>query len=76
MPSHLVRGLYGQMAPFLHERMIFVSATKGLENGTLLRMSEVIRQSLETHFAPRDRGDFRPYFRPGSGCVLSRLPWL
>jgi glycerol-3-phosphate dehydrogenase (NAD(P)+) len=52
-PSHLVRALYGQMAEFLHERMIFVSATKGLENGTLLRMSEVIRQVLDARFAPR-----------------------
>jgi glycerol-3-phosphate dehydrogenase (NAD(P)+) len=53
MPSHLVRGLFGQMAPLLRESMIFVSATKGLENESLLRMSQVIRQSLESHFAPR-----------------------
>ncbi len=53
MPSHLVRSLFGQMTPFLHEGMLFVSATKGLENGTLLRMSQVIRQSLEPRFAPR-----------------------
>ena len=32
MPSHLVRGVYAQMLPFLHDRMVFVSATKGLEN--------------------------------------------
>ena len=44
MPSHHVRGLYQQMLPFLNDRMVFVSATKGLENGTLLRMSEVIGQ--------------------------------
>jgi glycerol-3-phosphate dehydrogenase (NAD(P)+) len=53
MPSHLVRNLFGQMTPFLHEEMLFVTATKGLENETLLRMSQVIRQSLEPHFAPR-----------------------
>jgi glycerol-3-phosphate dehydrogenase (NAD(P)+) len=53
MPSHLVRSLFGQMTPFLHEGMLFVSATKGLENETLLRMSQVIRQTLEPHFAPR-----------------------
>ena len=53
VPSHLVRNLYEQMAEFLNERMIFVSATKGLENITLLRMSEVIRQVIETRFAPR-----------------------
>jgi glycerol-3-phosphate dehydrogenase (NAD(P)+) len=53
MPSHLVRSLFGQMAPFLRESMIFVSATKGLENESLLRMSQVIHRSLESHFAPR-----------------------
>ncbi|HTX33587.1 MAG TPA: NAD(P)H-dependent glycerol-3-phosphate dehydrogenase [Bryobacteraceae bacterium] len=42
MPSHLVRRLYEQMLPCLHPGMRFISATKGLENGTLLRMSEVI----------------------------------
>ena len=33
--------------------MLFVSATKGLENGTLLRMSEVIARGLCRPFAPR-----------------------
>ena len=53
IPSHLVRGVYQQMLPFLHESMIFVSATKGLENGTLLRMSDVIRDVLRNRLAPR-----------------------
>jgi len=50
MPSHLVRGLYGQMLPFLNDSMVFVSATKGLENHTLLRMSDIIREVLAPHF--------------------------
>jgi glycerol-3-phosphate dehydrogenase (NAD(P)+) len=33
--------------------MHLVSATKGLETGTLLRVSDVIRKVLEPHFAPR-----------------------
>ena len=53
MPSHLARGMYQRMLPFLQESMIFVSATKGLENGTLLRVSEVIRDVLQTNFEPR-----------------------
>jgi glycerol-3-phosphate dehydrogenase (NAD(P)+) len=53
IPSHLARGMYQRMLPFLQESMIFVSATKGLENGTLLRVSEVIRDVLQTNFAPR-----------------------
>lgn len=67
-PSHLVRGLYGQMEEFLNERMIFVSATKGLENGTLLRMSEVIRQVLETRFAPRIAAISGPTFAREVAC--------
>lgn len=53
MPSHLVRGMYQQMLPYLNGSMVFVSATKGLENGTLLRSSEVIRQVVQSHFEPR-----------------------
>lgn len=53
MPSHLTRGLYEQMLPCLHQSMLFVSATKGLENGTLSRTSEVIREVLSTKMRPR-----------------------
>ena len=53
MPSHLARGLFEQMLPSLDESMVFVSATKGLETGTLLRTSEVICQVLGTRFHPR-----------------------
>ncbi len=53
VPSHLVRSLYKQMAPHLTPAMHLVSATKGLETGTLSRVSDVIRQVLEPHFAPR-----------------------
>ncbi len=53
MPSHLVRPLYLQMLPWLDPSMAFVSATKGLENGTLLRASEAIRECLASRFEPR-----------------------
>jgi glycerol-3-phosphate dehydrogenase (NAD(P)+) len=53
MPSHLVRPLYKQMVPYLDESMLFVSATKGLENGTLLRASEVIGELLRPKMRPR-----------------------
>lgn len=53
MPSHLVRGLYQQMLPQLTEETIFVSATKGLEGGSLLRSSEIIREVLLPRFQPR-----------------------
>lgn len=53
MPSHLVRAIYGQVLPCLDSSMVFVSATKGLENGTLLRSSQVIREVLSARFEPR-----------------------
>ncbi len=45
MPAHHARGLYTRMTPHLAESTILVSATKGIETGTLLRMSEVIAQT-------------------------------
>jgi glycerol-3-phosphate dehydrogenase (NAD(P)+) len=41
------------MLPHLNSRMRFVSATKGLENGTLLRMSEVAREVIDKRFHAR-----------------------
>jgi len=46
MPSHHCRRLFQAMQPFIVPEMLFVSATKGLEEGTLLRMTEVISQVL------------------------------
>ena len=42
MPSHVVREVYERIVPYLTPNMRIVSATKGLEAGTMLRMSEVI----------------------------------
>ena len=53
IPSHLTRGIYQQMLPFVSPEMLFVSATKGVENGTLLRMSELIQDSLSARFKAR-----------------------
>ncbi len=53
MPSHLVRQIYREMLPYLQESMLFVSATKGLENGSLMRTSEVIREVLSQQMIPK-----------------------
>lgn len=53
MPSHHARRVWEQMKPHLRAGMLFVSATKGIENDTLLRMTEVIRQVLSDGFSPR-----------------------
>src|SRR5262245_25930006 len=42
MPSHHCRRTFEHMAQWLQPQMLFVSATEGIENDTLLRMSQVI----------------------------------
>ena len=46
VPSHGTRGILRRAAPHVGRGSIVVSATKGLEQGTLFRMSEVIAQEL------------------------------
>jgi len=56
MPSHHARAVWSQMKPLLHPELLLVSATKGIENETLLRISEVITDVLthgEGSFTPR-----------------------
>jgi len=53
MPSHHARGIYTAMLPHLKPSMILVSATKGLEQSSLLRMSEVIQHVAKAKFEPR-----------------------
>jgi glycerol-3-phosphate dehydrogenase (NAD(P)+) len=55
MPSQHCRRLFEQMAPRLLPSMRFVSATKGLEENTLLRMTQVISEVIERlrSFPPR-----------------------
>jgi glycerol-3-phosphate dehydrogenase (NAD(P)+) len=61
MPSHHARRVWSQMKPLLDPAMLLVSATKGLENDSLLRMTEVITDVL-TH----GEGSFQPRL-----CALS-----
>ncbi len=51
MPSRFARVVYSSMLPHVDAGMRFVSATKGLENGTLLRMSEVAGGVIGKKFA-------------------------
>src|SRR6202163_1392299 len=46
MPSQHCRALFERMAPALRPETLFVSCTKGLEDGTLLSMTEVIGDVL------------------------------
>jgi glycerol-3-phosphate dehydrogenase (NAD(P)+) len=47
VPSEHVRGVYGLFGPHLRDGQLLVSATKGIEDGTLLRMSEVIGEAVQ-----------------------------
>lgn len=55
MPSHHTRHVFQAMLPYLRPEMLFVSATKGIENNSLLRMTEVITELISANqgFAPR-----------------------
>ncbi len=53
VPSRYMRAVCTEMLPELDPGVALVSATKGLEQGTLLRMSEVITHVVEARFSPR-----------------------
>ncbi|MGO9212195.1 MAG: NAD(P)H-dependent glycerol-3-phosphate dehydrogenase [Terriglobales bacterium] len=63
MPSHHVRRVFREMQPHLGAEMLFVSASKGLENETLLRVTEVIKEVLGV----RAHGGFDPRIGALSG---------
>ncbi len=46
-PSVHIRSVCRQVAPYLDEDAVLVSVTKGIEPGSLLRMSQIVRE--ETH---------------------------
>jgi glycerol-3-phosphate dehydrogenase (NAD(P)+) len=53
MPSRHARTLYTAMLPHLDPSSTLVSATKGIERESLLRMSEVIGEVVRPRFEPR-----------------------
>ena len=53
VPSHVFRGIVGQVAPFLAPGVILVSATKGLEVASLCTMSRIMRETLDPAHHPR-----------------------
>jgi glycerol-3-phosphate dehydrogenase (NAD(P)+) len=55
MPSQHCRTLFEKMRPLLPPRALIVSATKGLEDSSLLRMTEIITQVLRAGDASAPR---------------------
>jgi len=53
MPSAHARKTYRAMLPHLAPKMVFVSATKGIEEDSLSRMSQVIQEVVGEKFRPR-----------------------
>ena len=51
VPSQHCRQIFTQLRPHLERKMLVVSATKGLEQKTLLRMTEVIGEVVGTELA-------------------------
>lgn len=53
LPSHVYRDVFSRMLPSVNPNMLFVSATKGIENDTLMRMSEVLVDVARPRFEPK-----------------------
>jgi glycerol-3-phosphate dehydrogenase (NAD(P)+) len=60
MPSQHCRRMFEQMRPHLGPETMIVSATKGLEENSLLRMTEVILQVVKGDAIPAPRGPELP----------------
>ena len=67
MPSHHTRRLFFAMSPHLRPEMLFVSATKGIENDTFQRMSEVIANVITD-----SPNSFRPRIGALSGPTFAK----
>jgi len=67
MPSHHTRHLFQAMRPHLRREMLFVSATKGIENDSLLRMTQVITELLSD-----GEGGFVPQIGAMSGPTFAK----
>jgi glycerol-3-phosphate dehydrogenase (NAD(P)+) len=49
VPSHVIRGVLADLRPYIREGMDLVTGTKGIENDTLMTVSEVVREELPGH---------------------------
>ena len=53
VPSHTVRTVSSQLAPYLADNAVIVSASKGIEIETLMPLSDVLRETLPSKFHNR-----------------------
>src|SRR5215471_3981001 len=64
VPSHVFRHVFSQMLPFLIRDMLFVSAAKGIENDTLMRMSQIVSDVAKPRFTASVAAISGPTFAP------------
>jgi glycerol-3-phosphate dehydrogenase (NAD(P)+) len=64
VPSHFYRSVAEQLLPLVNKDTIFVSATKGIENDTLLRMSEILEEVSKPRFTAQVAALSGPTFAP------------
>ena len=64
VPSHFYRGVASQLVPLVSQPTIFVSATKGIENGTLMRMSQILEEVAAPAFKAQVAVLSGPTFAP------------
>jgi glycerol-3-phosphate dehydrogenase (NAD(P)+) len=53
IPTQFLRKVFKRMVPLLHAQVTLISAAKGIENGSLLRMSQVLEEEAASRFAAR-----------------------
>lgn len=63
-PSHVYREIFTRILPLVSADMLFVSAAKGIENDTLMRMSEVLTDVAKPRFVPQVAAISGPTFAP------------
>ncbi len=62
VPSEFLRATMSRLCPYLHQSQVVVSATKGIEDGTCLRMTEVLAKCLVPSSVQQGMG-FSPYMK-------------
>ena len=74
VPSHFFRSVANQLIPLVSKQTVFVSATKGIENDTLMRMSEILEQiaapAFEAQVAVLSGPTFAPEVSRGEPTAL------
>jgi len=64
VPSHFYRAVAQQLLPLVAPRTVFVSATKGIENDSLMRMSEILEDVARPYFQAKVAVLSGPTFAP------------